>query len=305
MLATDVGIKGQDLLMLGDLPGDTILGLLDLAARYEHVQGTPLQGKTIGLLFRRPSTRTRVSFEVAALELGAHSIYMTEEQTQLTRGETLGDTARVLSRYLSALVVRTGPHAELEELAEGAHIPVINALTDRFHPCQVLADLKTIQDVKGTLSGITVAYVGDGNNMLQEWIVAAAQLDIELQAATPVGYGPDPSLLAMPSVLAHPPRLSHDPLMAVAGADVVITDTWHSMGQRDSDQKRRAFDGFQVHQRLMSLAAPGAIFMHCLPAHRGEEVTDEVLMGPQSVVFQEAENRLHVQKALLLALLGA
>lgn len=304
MPVTDIGLKDSSLLMLGDLAPETILGLLDLAGELEHAPGAPLSGKTIGLLFRRPSTRTRVSFEVAALELGAHSIYMTEEQTQISRGETIGDTARVLSRYLDALVVRTGPHAELEEFAQAATVPVINALTDRFHPCQVLADLKTIREVKGSLQDIQVAYVGDGNNMLQEWIVAAAQLGITLRAATPVGYGPNPDVLALDLVQAFPPELSNDPLAAVCGADVVITDTWVSMGQDGTEQKLKAFGPFQVDSALMAEAAPGAIFMHCLPAHRGEEVTDEVLMGPQSVVFREAENRLHVQKALLLALLG-
>ncbi len=304
MLATDIGIQGSDLLTLHDLSAQTILDLLHLSAQLEHVQDAPLRGRTIGLLFRKPSTRTRVSFEVAALELGARSIYMTESQTQLSRGETVADTAKVLSRYLQALVVRTGSHEELEEFAAAASVPVVNALTDRFHPCQVLADLKTVLDAKGTLAGVEVAWVGDGNNMLQEWIVAAAKLGIHLRAACPAGYDPDPRVLALDGVSDHPPTLLRSPAEAVRGADVVITDTWISMGQEDSDRKRAAFQGFTVDEELMAKADPGAIFLHCLPAHRGEEVTDAVLDGPQSLVFDEAANRLHVQKALLLAILG-
>ncbi len=304
MLATDIGIQGSDLLTLNDLSAQAILDLLDLSAQLQHVHDAPLRGRTIGLLFRKPSTRTRVSFEVAALELGAHSIYMTEEQTQLSRGETVADTAKVLSRYLQALVVRTGAHAELEAFAEAATVPVVNALTDRFHPCQVLADLKTVREAKGTLADLEVAWVGDGNNMLQEWIVAAAQLGIRLRAACPAGYDPDPVVLSLPNVVAHPPTIVRSPAEAVRGADVVITDTWLSMGQKDSDQKRQAFEGFTVDEALMAKADSEAIFLHCLPAHRGEEVADGVLDGPQSLVLDEAENRLHVQKALLLAILG-
>ncbi|MDA8344669.1 MAG: ornithine carbamoyltransferase [Thermaerobacter sp.] len=304
MLATDIGIQGSDLLTLHDLSAQAILDLLHLSAQLAQVQDAPLRGQTIGLLFRKPSTRTRVSFEVAALELGAHSIYMTEDQTQLSRGETIADTARVLSRYLQALVVRTGAHAELEQFAKAARVPVVNALTDRFHPCQVLADLKTIREAKGTLAGLEVAWVGDGNNMLQEWMVAAARLGINLRAACPAGYDPDPQVLALEAVAEHPPKILRSPLDAVQGADVVITDTWLSMGQRDSEVKRQAFEGFTVDEQMMAKADQDAIFLHCLPAHRGEEVTDAVIDGPQSLVFEEAENRLHVQKALLLAILG-
>ncbi len=302
---TTLSLQGQDLLTLGDLSAGQIVALLEAATSLEGRQGDVLRGQTIGLLFRKPSTRTRVSFEVAARHLGASTIYMTEDQTQLSRGETVADTARVLSRYLQALVVRTGAHEEIEELAASADIPVLNALTDHYHPCQVLADLKTIREIKGTLNGIEIAYVGDGNNMLQEWIQAAAKLGLSLRAATPDGYGPAPEVLDLPHVKAHPPTLLTDPAAAVAGADVVITDTWVSMGQKDSDRKREAFAGFTVDQGLMAKAHPEAIFLHCLPAHRGEEVTDEVLEGPQSRVFDEAENRLHVQKAVLWAVLAA
>ena len=305
MNTTATSLQGQDLLTLGDLSAGQIIGLLEGATSLEGRQADVLRGQTIGLLFRKPSTRTRVSFEVAALQLGANTIYMTEDQTQLSRGETVGDTARVLSRYLQALVVRTGAHQELEELAEAASVPVLNALTDHYHPCQVLADLKTIREVKGTLTGIEIAYVGDGNNMLQEWIQAAARLGLSLRAATPAGYGPDAEVLALPHVQAHPPKLTSDPKEAVAGADVVITDTWLSMGQTDSEAKREAFRGYTVDAKLMHKARQDAIFLHCLPAHRGEEVTDEVLMGPQSRIFDEAENRLHVQKAVLWAILAA
>ncbi len=302
---TAISLQGQDLLTLGDLSAGQIMGLLEAAASLEGRQADVLKGQTLGLLFRKPSTRTRVSFEVAALHLGASTIYMTEDQMQLSRGETVGDTARVLSRYLQALVVRTGAHGEIEELAAAASVPVLNALTDHYHPCQVLADLKTIREVKGTLTGIEVAYVGDGNNMLQEWIQAASRLGMTLRAATPEGFGPAPEVLGLPHVQAHPPQLLHDPLEAVAGADVVITDTWLSMGQQDSAGKRQAFAGFTVDGAMMAKARPDAIFLHCLPAHRGEEVTDEVLMGSQSRVFDEAENRLHVQKAVLWAVLAA
>lgn len=300
-----MNLQGQDLLTLGDLSEGQIMGLLEAATSLEGRQADVLRGQTVGLLFRKTSTRTRVSFEVAAMQLGANTIYMTEDQTQLSRGETVGDTARVLSRYLQALVVRTGAHRELEELAEAAAVPVLNALTDHYHPCQVLADLKTIREVKGTLTGIEIAYVGDGNNMLQEWIQAAAKLGLSLRAATPEGYGPAADVLALPHVQAHPPKLMHDPAAAVAGADVVITDTWLSMGQKDSEVKRQAFQGYTVDKQMMQKTRPDAIFLHCLPAHRGEEVTDEVLMGPQSRVFDEAENRLHVQKAVLWAVLAA
>ncbi len=303
MIATS--LQGHDLLTLGDLSDGQIMALLEAATSLEGRQADVLRGQTVGLLFRKPSTRTRVSFEVAALHLGAGTIYMTEDQMQLSRGETVGDTARVLARYLQALVVRTGLHAEIEELAAAAEIPVLNALTDHYHPCQVLADLKTIREVKGTLTGVEVAYVGDGNNMLQEWIQAAARLGLSLRAATPDGYGPAQEVLDLPHVKAHPPQLFTNPAEAVSGADVVITDTWLSMGQTDSEGKRQAFHGFTVDAALMAKAHRDAIFLHCLPAHRGEEVTDEVLMGPQSRVFDEAENRLHVQKAVLWAVLAA
>ena len=302
---TSTSLQGQDLLTLGDLSAGQIMGLIEAATSLEGRQADVLRGQTIGLLFRKPSTRTRVSFEVAAVHLGAATLYMTEDQMQLSRGETVGDTARVLSRYLQALVVRTGAHAELEELAAAATVPVLNALTDHYHPCQVLADLKTIREVKGTLNGIEIAYVGDGNNMLQEWIQAAARLGLPLRAATPRGYGPAQEVLDLPHVKAHPPKILEDPKEAVAGADVVITDTWISMGQKDSEVKREAFQGFTVDEALMAKARRDAIFLHCLPAHRGEEVTEGVLMGPQSRVFDEAENRLHVQKAVLWAVLAA
>ncbi len=305
MSVTALSLQGRDLLTLGDLSAGQIMALLETATSLEGRHADVLRGQTIGLLFRKPSTRTRVSFEVAAKHLGADTIYMTEDQMQLSRGETVGDTARVLSRYLQALVVRTGAHTEIAELASVADIPVVNALTDHYHPCQVLADLKTIREVKGTFNGIEIAYVGDGNNMLQEWIQAAARLGLTLRAATPDGYGPAQEVLDLPHVKEHPPTLLTDPVAAVSGADVVITDTWLSMGQKDSDQKRLAFTGFTVDEKLMRKAHPEAIFLHCLPAHRGEEVTDEVLMGPQSRVFDEAENRLHVQKAVLWAVLAA
>ena len=259
-------------------------------------------GKVMAMLFEKSSTRTRASFEAAWTHLGGHSMFLSPRDIQLGRGETVEDSARVLSRMVDVLVVRTAAHERLELLASHSSVPVINALTDRFHPCQLLADILTWTERHGDIRGRTAAFVGDGNNVCQSWIKAARLFGFELRIAAPAGYRPEPELLA-----AHVDcvRVTDDPAAAVAGADVVVTDVWASMGQEDESSARQAaFAGYQVDQALMARAATGAIFMHCLPAHRGEEVAAAVIDGPQSVVWDEAENRLHAQKALLELLLG-
>lgn len=266
-----------------------------------------LRGKTLGLLFEKHSTRTRLSFEVAVLELGGHPIYIAPETTQISRGEPIQDTARVLSRYLHGIVIRTAAHERIAEFARFSTIPVINGLTDLFHPCQILSDLMTIREKRGSLEGLKVAWVGDGNNVAHSWIEASARLGFSLALACPAGYGPKPSVLARlaPAERARI-QVTQDPREAVGGADAINTDVWVSMGQ-DGEKADRfaAFRGYQVNADLVSLAAPGALVMHCMPAHRGEEITEDVIEGPRSIVFDQAENRLHMQKAILEALVGA
>jgi ornithine carbamoyltransferase len=264
----------------------------------------PLAGRTLGLIFAKSSTRTRVSFEVGAYQLGGHALFLSSRDIQLGRGEPIRDTARVLSRYLDGIMIRTFDHADVEELARYSSIPVINGLTDLLHPCQVLADLLTIREHLGGWDGKAVAWVGDGNNMANSWINAAGSLGFELRLACPAEYPPDARILrrnqAKASIV-----LTTDPREAVRGAHVVTTDVWASMGQEQEQEVRaRAFQGYIVDAALMRLADPSAIFLHCLPAHRGEEVSEEVLEGPQSRVWDEAENRLHVQKALMATLIG-
>ena len=259
-------------------------------------------GKVMAMLFEKSSTRTRASFEAAWTHLGGHSMFLSPRDIQLGRGETVEDSARVLSRMVDVLVVRTAAHERLELLASHSSVPVINALTDRFHPCQLLADILTWTERHGDLRGRTAAFVGDGNNVCQSWIKAARAFGFRLRIAAPADYRPEPALL---EAHADCVQVTDDPAAAVAGADVVVTDVWASMGQEDESSARQAaFAGYQVDQALMARAATGAIFMHCLPAHRGEEVAAAVIDGPQSVVWDEAENRLHAQKALLELLLG-
>ena len=254
----------------------------------------PLQGRALAMLFAKSSTRTRVSFEVAMSQLGGHALFLSPRDIQLGRGEPVADTARVLSSMCDAIMVRNDSQSEQEEIAAHSSVPVINGLSDRHHPCQILADLLTFTELRGNIRGRTVAWIGDGNNVCNSWIEAADMLGFELRVACPAGYEPE----------ATPTRLLRDPLAAARGADLVITDVWASMGQ-EQDQARRHADlaPFQVNAGLMRRAGPKALFMHCLPAHRGEEVTAEVLDGPQSAVWPEAENRLHAQKALLEFLL--
>lgn len=264
----------------------------------------PLAGKTLGMIFTKSSTRTRVSFEVGTFQLGGHALFLSSRDIQLGRGEPIKDTARVLSRYLDGIMIRTFAHSDVEELARYATIPVINGLTDFLHPCQILADLLTIKEHLGGWEGKVVAWVGDGNNMAHSWINAAGVLGFELRLACPEGYDPDPLLLKHNQARASI-TVVRDPKDAVRGAHAVNTDVWASMGQEEEQAKReQAFKGFCVDDALMQLADPSAIFLHCLPAHRGEEVTESVIEGPQSRVFDEAENRLHVQKAVMATLMG-
>lgn len=265
----------------------------------------PLAGKTLGMIFDKSSTRTRLSFEAGMYQLGGLAIYLNSRDTQLGRGETIADTARIVSRYLDAVMIRTFAQESVEEFARHATIPIINGLTDLMHPCQIVSDLFTIVERKGTYEGLKIAYVGDGNNMANSWIDAAAKLPFKLTLACPKGYDPDARILERGRKKA--PKgvsLFRDPVQAVKNADVVYTDVWASMGQ-ESEQEARAkvFEGYQVNRKLMQHAKPDAIVMHCLPAHRGEEISAEILDGPRSVVWDEAENRLHVQKAILEILL--
>ena len=295
----------KDLLTIKDLTRDEILALIDrsLEIKKGGRRGQrPLSGCTLGLIFEKVSTRTRVSFEVAMFRLGGQTLFLDRDDTQMSRDEDLKDTARVLSRYLDGLAIRTFAHQKVEEMARWSEIPVINALTDQYHPCQVLSDLMSIQEKKGTLKDIKVAWIGDGNNMTNSWINAATVLGFELRLACPEGYYPRPEFLKGTSEKV---RLVKDPAEAAAGADVINTDVWISMGQDGEREKRvSAFQGFQVNQSLVELAKPDVLVMHCLPAHRGEEISEQVLEGPHSVVFDQAENKVHFHQALLEKLLS-
>lgn len=296
----------RDFLAFDDLTATEIGGVCDLAAAMKA--GTyaqrPLAGKTLAMLFAKSSTRTRVSFEVGTYQLGGHALFLSSRDIQLGRGEPIADTARVLSRYVDGIMIRTFAQADVDELAGQATVPVVNGLTDLRHPCQVLADVFTMREAVGGWDGKTVAWIGDGNNMANSWLTAAAALGFALRLACPEGYDPDAAILAHAQARTTV-TLTRSPAEAVRGAHVVNTDVWASMGQEEeAAQRARAFAGYQVSAGLMALADPGAVFLHCLPAHRGEEVTAEVIDGPQSRVFDEAENRLHVQKALLATLMS-
>ena len=259
----------------------------------------PLDGHLLAMIFEKPSTRTRVSFDVAIRQLGGESIVLSAADLQLGRGETIADTARVLSRMVDVIMLRTHEPEKLQELAAEATVPVINGLTDSSHPCQIMADLLTLLEVKGTISGQKVAWVGDGNNVLTSWIHAAGKLDFELAIATPPELAPDQAALDWARANGANMSVGTDPEAAVADADCVVTDTWVSMNDLDASNRHNLLEAYQVNDRLMARAASDAVFMHCLPAHRGEEVTPSVIDGPQSVVWDEAENRLHAQKAIL------
>jgi ornithine carbamoyltransferase len=294
-------------LAIPDFSTEELYSMLRLAADMKSgkYREQPLKGKTIALIFEKSSTRTRVSFEVGAFQLGGHGLFLSSRDIQIGRGEPLKDTARVLSRFVNGMMVRTFGHERVEELAEFATIPVINGLTDLLHPCQIMADLQTVQEEFGEdLKPRKIAWVGDGNNMANSWINAAYRFGFELRLACPDNYRPDAKILARARENAKV-LLTSDPREAAAGAEVINTDVWTSMGQEEeTEARKKAFKGYFVDQRLMSTAAPNAIFLHCLPAHRGEEVADEVIEGPQSRVFNEAENRLHFQKALMATLMG-
>ena len=259
----------------------------------------PLKGKTLAMIFERPSTRTRVSFDVAMRQLGGESITLTGQEMQLGRGETIADTARVLSRYVDGIMIRTLEHETLLELARHATVPVINGLTHRSHPCQVLADVMTFEEHRGSIRGKTVAWSGDANNVLASWVHAADRFEFRLRVASPPELKPKKWLMDWIKASPADIRIGSDPEEAVKGADCVVTDTWVSMGDKEGEHRHNVLKPYQVNAKLMSLAKPDALFMHCLPAHRGDEVTDEVIDGPQSVVFDEAENRLHAQKGIL------
>jgi ornithine carbamoyltransferase len=262
-------------------------------------------GAVLAMIFEKPSTRTRVSFEVAMYQLGGNSVVLDPQDMQLGRGETLADTARTLSRYVDAIMLRTGPHETLTELAAHASVPVINGLTCRSHPCQVMADVMTFEELKGPIEGRTIAWIGDANNVATSWVQAAARFGFKLRIAAPKAFAPSPALLDWAKGERADIELSEDPLQAARGADCVVTDVWVSMGDNDAKQRTEALRPFQVDGKVMAQAAKDAIFMHCLPAHRGDEVTAEVIDGPQSAVWDEAENRLHVQKAILAWCLSA
>ena len=308
-----MSLKGRDFLTLKDFTRQEIeemvnLGI-DLKAKQKAGVPTPiLEGKTLGMIFQKSSTRTRVSFEVGMYQLGGSALFLSTNDLQIGRGEPIKDTARVLSRYLDGIMIRTYSHADVEELAEYADIPVINGLTDDYHPTQIIADLITIQEHKGKLEGIKFAYVGDGNNMTHSLMIGCAKVGMDVTVACPDGYMPNPEIVALAQGYAAESggsvTVMHDPKDAVKGVDVVYTDTWASMGQEaEKEIRKKAFVGYQVDDAMMALAKPDAIFMHCLPAYRGMEVTDEVMESAQSVVFDEAENRLHAHKAIMASVM--
>jgi ornithine carbamoyltransferase len=298
-------LKGRSFTRVADWSGEELLAVLDLAddlkeRRARGEEHPLLPGRSLGMIFQKPSTRTRVSFEVGIAELGGHGLYLAAGDLQLGRGETLRDTATVLSRYLSGLMIRTFAQEDVEELARHASIPVINGLTDSSHPCQALADVMTIRERFGRLQGLQVAYLGDGNNVCASLMVAAAKLGMEFVAATPDGYEPPEQAIELARETGGSPEVTHDPREAATGADVLYTDVWTSMGQEEERERRlRDLDGFGIDDDLVRLAAEQAIVLHCLPAHYGEEITEDVLYGPQSAVWDQAENRLHAQKALM------
>ena len=288
-----------------EIPVNELRGMIEQSRAMKRVKrdggaaDRPLAGKTLAMIFDKPSTRTRVSFDVAMRQLGGDVVMLTGQEMQLGRGETIADTARVLSRYVDAIMIRILNHESLIELASHATVPVINGLTRLSHPCQVMADVMTFEEHKGPIKGHTVAWTGDANNVLSSWMHAAKSFDFRLKVATPPELKPDGKIVAWAKLSGAAIEIGQDPEEAVTAADCVVTDTWVSMGDKDGERRHNVLKPYQVNARLMARANPGAIFMHCLPAHRGDEVTDEVIDGPQSVVFDEAENRLHAQKGIL------
>ena len=300
----------RDFLALTDWSKAELDRMFDLTRELKAKQksGEPhelLKGKTLAMIFEKSSTRTRVSFEVGMVQLGGHALFLHSGTTQMGRGEPIKDSGRVMGRYCDGIMIRTYSQDAIVELAEWSQAPVINGLTDLYHPCQLMADIFTVIEHKGSYEGLTFAWIGDGNNMANSWINAAAVFGFELQVATPKGYEPKQSVMERAEQMGATIRYSNDPLIAAKGADVLSTDVWASMGQEEEAEKRRqAFAGYQLDSRVLAAANPGAIVLHCLPAHRGEEISDEVIEGEQSVVFEEAENRLHVQKAIMATLMA-
>jgi ornithine carbamoyltransferase len=300
----------KDFLCLTDWTREELEQIFDLTRELKEKQKRGkkhrlLKGKTLGMLFEKSSTRTRVSFEVGMYQLGGHALFLSSGTTQMGRGEPIKDTARVMSRYVDGLMIRTFSQSAVEELARLSDIPVINGLTDSYHPCQLMADLFTVIEHKGNYRDLIYCWIGDGNNMANSWINAAAVFGFELRIATPKGYQPDKKVMARAKKMGAKISYLHDPIEAARGAHVLNTDVWASMGQEQEQKEReKAFAGFQINNKLIEVADPECIVMHCLPAHRDEEITDEVIEGPHSVVFDEAENRLHVQKAILATLMG-
>jgi ornithine carbamoyltransferase len=305
MITVADSLKGRAFTRVADWSGTELLEVLDLADELKRALRTGeehhlLPGRTLGMIFQKPSTRTRVSFEVGIYQLGGMGLYLSASDLQLGRGETLKDTATVLSRYLDAIMIRTFAQSDVEELADHASIPVINGLTDDSHPCQALADVMTIRERFGRLEGLRVAYLGDGNNVCASLMVACAKLGTSFVAATPAGYAPAEEPVRIAREAGGDVVLSDDPKTAAEGADVLYTDVWTSMGQEEERERRlRDLAGFGIDAALVARAAPEAIVLHCLPAHYGEEITEDVLYGPHSAVWDQAENRLHAQKALM------
>jgi len=307
-------LKGRDFLALVDFTPEEIRWLIDFAIELKrlHKAGEPFQplkGKTLGMIFEKSSTRTRVSFEVGMYQLGGYALFLSRNDLQLGRGETIADTARTMSRYLDGIMIRTYAHRTVIELARAATIPVINGLTDYAHPCQALADYQTILEHKGRLEGLKIAYIGDGNNMVHSLLVGAAKLGLHMSIASPEGYEPDPELIRQMQETCGETgasiRVVRDPREAIEDADVVYTDVWASMGFEAEQEKRRiAFANYQVNEDLVRYAKPDFVFMHCLPAKRGEEVSAGVIDGDHSIVFDQAENRLHAQKAIMAAIMS-
>ena len=303
-------LSGRDCLTLAEFSPEEVELILDEAAKIKALQKSripyrPLRGRTLAMVFQKPSNRTRVSFEVGMYQLGGHALHLLPQEIQIGKRETPSDTGRVLARYIDAIMVRTFDHEEVEELADAAEVPVINGLTDRHHPCQALADLLTVREEFGRLEGVKISYVGDGNNVAHSLAIGCALTGASLTIAHPEGHAPDPGVIELAGSLGAAPALTEDPREAASGARVVYTDVWASMGQEaEAEERKKRFAPYQVNEELMGLAESGAIFLHCLPAHRGEEVTAGVIDGPGSRVFDQAENRLHAQKALLYLLLS-
>ena len=299
----------KNLLKLLDLRTEEIIGILDLAdqLKYERKHNIPhrhLEGQTLGMIFQKSSTRTRVSFETGMYQLGGHALFLSSRDLQIGRGEPVQDTARVLSRYLDGIMIRTFEQKEVEDLAKFGSIPVINGLTDFCHPCQVLADLMTIREKFGSFSGLKMCFIGDGNNMANSLIVGGLKVGMNVAVATPDGYKPDGAVLEFTKAYGDKFALESDPFMAAAGADIVITDTWTSMGEEaEKEERKRIFKDYQINKQLLAAANAGAMVQHCLPAYRGQEITEEVFEEHADEIFNEAENRLHAQKAVMVKLM--